>query len=324
MDSSTISLDKYDVADLPQGKSLVRASFLTLRDGSDLSIPIAAIRGERSGPQVCLVAAQHGDEWNGTHLCHELFEKIDPKDVNGSIIFIPVANPPAFVEKNRVGRLDNVDMNRVYQFQKGFRPTEQLARTLFDRIMVKSVAVVDLHTGGPGEYLPHVGCLETRRELAESLGLEYMILKAVESEGDLVRHSGSLGPACERNGVAALTVEMGRARAVQREISLKVGRGLLGMLEKLGVLNVGVAPSRPVSASVALSGKVPIKAGTGGVFTTAVDLGQQVAMGDEIGVVSEIMTGHKQSAVASNDGVILYLRREEMVSEGESLCHIAW
>ena len=117
MDRSTISLDKYDVADLPQGKSLVRASFLKLRDGSDLSIPIASIRGERSGPQACLVAAQHGDEWNGTHLCNELFEKIDPKDVSGSIIFIPIANPPAFVEKNRVGRLDNVDMNRVYQFQ---------------------------------------------------------------------------------------------------------------------------------------------------------------------------------------------------------------
>jgi len=321
---ANVSLDEFDVADLSAGKSLVRASFLTLRDGSDLSIPIAVIKGERSGPQVCLLAAQHGDEWNGTHLCNELFEQIDPEDVNGSIVFIPIANPPAFVEKNRVGRLDNVDMNRVYQFQKGFRPTEQLARTLFERIMVNSDVVVDLHTGGPGEYLPHVGCLESRGELAESLGLQYMILKAIESEGDLVRHSGSLGPACERHGVAALTVEMGRARAVQKEISHEVGQGLLRILERVGVLKVGVAPSGPASASAVLSGKVPVKAGTGGVFTAAVTLGQRVAKGDEIGVVSEIMTGVMQTAVASHDGVILYLRREEMVSEGESLCHIAW
>jgi uncharacterized protein len=60
-------------------------------------IPVTVIRGAKSGPRLYLTAAIHGDEVNGVQIVREVIDHVDPKDLRGTIVAVPVVNRFGFV-----------------------------------------------------------------------------------------------------------------------------------------------------------------------------------------------------------------------------------
>ena len=125
-----------------------------LRHGSSLTMPAIVISDGRDTPRMVLVGGQHGDEWNGPWILHQLAAALDPDDVRGTLIILPIANPLAFNEARRVSAVDNVDLNRTYGDGKPRKPTEHLGELLWVSLFSQTDYLIDLHSGGPGEYLP--------------------------------------------------------------------------------------------------------------------------------------------------------------------------
>src|SRR5690606_31474234 len=78
-----------------------------------LPIPIASIKNG-SGPTILLMAGSHGDEYEGQVVLTRLFQSLSVDQVQGQIIFLPMANYPAAKAGARVSPLDQGNLNRLY------------------------------------------------------------------------------------------------------------------------------------------------------------------------------------------------------------------
>src|SRR4029078_7105688 len=84
-----------------------------LYDNTDISIPVEVIRGKLDGPTLFVSAAVHGDELNGVEICRRLLDLRQLKEINGTLLVIPIVNVFGF---NNLSRYlpDRRDLNRSF------------------------------------------------------------------------------------------------------------------------------------------------------------------------------------------------------------------
>ena len=106
-----------------------------------VAIPVTVVRGARRGPALFLTASIHGDELNGVGIVRDLLNDAPWADLCGTLIAVPVANVPAFLNQDR--RLpDRRDLNRAFPGSRRGSLTARLAHALFaNRLMVNSAHV---------------------------------------------------------------------------------------------------------------------------------------------------------------------------------------
>ncbi|RJQ33383.1 MAG: hypothetical protein C4562_00535 [Actinobacteria bacterium] len=284
-----------------------------LVDGSNISLPVALISNQ-DGPIVTIIAAQHGNEWNGSYVADTLYNSLILDDVVGRIIILPIANPPAFLQKGRVSSFDYIDMNRTFGFVKRRKPTEHLAKIIFEEFVLKSDYLVDLHSGGPGQYLPIVEVYNSKRiDLALSFNLD----KAMVVKKDV----GSIILNAEKNGVQSFSIEAGRALKINYDYAELLLKGLTNFLKATGVLK-----SKPVvkENQTLYKGKTVVPSTISGFFKTELKLGQKVKKGDVLAKIKPFFKSEPTEIINTTNGTVIYLRYEELISEGESIVHIAY
>ena len=129
----------------------------------DHLIPLTILVGPRAQPGRGLAAfgATHGDEYEGPIALAHLRREIDPADVLGRIILVPVLNRPAFAAGARSSvRDDRVNLNRAFVAAAGQDPslagiTHRIADFVRSRIFPMVDVVIDLHAGGDvAEFAP--------------------------------------------------------------------------------------------------------------------------------------------------------------------------
>ena len=100
--------------------------------GSDaaLDIPVVVVHGARPGPVLALVAGAHGTEYASIVALEELIENLDPAEVSGTVILVPLLNTPSFERKvPHVNPVDGKSMNRFYpERPTGRRPSARSTR----------------------------------------------------------------------------------------------------------------------------------------------------------------------------------------------------
>ncbi|MDH5200931.1 MAG: succinylglutamate desuccinylase/aspartoacylase family protein, partial [Candidatus Bathyarchaeota archaeon] len=93
--------EKIEVGDVTVGKGgfgkgVIRGIELVNNVGVD--IPVMAMNGADDGPVLLLMSTQHGIEIQGIEVIRRVMrEEVDPGELRGAIIGIPVGNPLAFV-----------------------------------------------------------------------------------------------------------------------------------------------------------------------------------------------------------------------------------
>ena len=293
-------------------KRSVRLNLFAAQDGSIVTLPVGIVAGRGSGPIVTVVAGQHGDEWNGVYVCHRLFEICQYADMQGTLVLVPVANPQAFAQRSRVSSIDHVDMNRSYGSPSGGKSTEHVSRLLMKHIYAKSGYVVDLHTGGSGEYSPNVGVVDqSRLQEAAALGLPYAVV--VDTD-----HT-SLMPALERRSIPAITVQMGTSLHIDKDNCELLVAGIINFLRYLGALR-GEAES--LGLPVLFAGKELVTAPAPGVFEAVARLGEAVEEGQLLGQVTPLFSSGPLPVHAGSAGVVFYIHRHQIVAEEDELFHI--
>lgn len=302
-----VNIRSFKVEKGKRRKEVLRLEVFKLRDGSPLSIPCVYLSGDEDGSTVCIVAGHHGNEWMGVYIAHLIASQLEVEDVRGALVVIIAANPLAFSEGSRVSALDYIDLSRVYDSPFRRKPTEHLGQLLSEVVFSKVDLVIDLHSGGPGEYLPHL-IIDDLKLLNEA---RYMGIRHV-----LVARSAK----SSSFGAKVLTIEAGGCKKIDEDMGREIARGIRSYLVKIGVLRGELIEAEEIRV---LKRKRLVPAPAPGLFSPLVKLGQEVSMGSKLGKLTKLMTRDELKIESPTRGAVLYLRGEPMVSEGETLVQIA-
>lgn len=309
-----LSIGELDTfAEHAAGRQRLQVVVRQLSDGSFLTMPAAVLSDGRSSPRMVLVGGQHGNEWNGTWILHSLANLLDPDDVHGTLVILPIANPLAFNEGRRVPAIDSIDLNRTYGGGRPRKPTEHLGMLLWDSLFSRTDFLIDVHSGGPGEYLPFASTPgSTNLELARALNLHFI-------HTPKQTHSGFLVDTCQEAGVHAVLIEVGGGRTLDKQYHQAVIDGIVNLLRAVEMLagdpHCGREPYIFVEKDI-------VPAPCAGFYQPVVELGERVTQGDRVGTIVPILAEEGFDVTAPRSGIVLYRRREVAVGEQDSLIHI--
>ena len=115
-------------------------------DGSPIETPVVVVRGRDAGPVLCLTAATHGDELNGVEIVRRTLASIEPDDLSGTVIGVPIVNLLGFSRGSRY-LPDRRDLNRYFPGNPDGSLASRIAHGFFTDIVRHCERLVDFHTG---------------------------------------------------------------------------------------------------------------------------------------------------------------------------------
>src|SRR5262252_3738005 len=90
------------------------------------NIPVIVINGEKRGPILALVSSAHGTEYTSIIAIEKLINLLDPSQIAGTVILVPLVNIQSFEQKvPHVNPIDNKSMNRFYPGKSDGTQTER-------------------------------------------------------------------------------------------------------------------------------------------------------------------------------------------------------
>jgi hypothetical protein len=210
-------------------------------------VPAIVVNGRSDGPTLLLSAAIHGPELTGTEVIRQVCrEVINPEQLRGAIIALPIANPYAYRAVSWFNPEDGYNLNRVFPGSAGGWLTSRLAYAIMENAVKQSNAIIDFHTScGPQlvwsilEYDEEKLDLYRRsKELADAFGLGI-----VEQETKNMPHrAGAITEAAAELNIPAMTVELEIWRRIIPS-SVEVGvRGALNVMRKLDMIDGKIEP----------------------------------------------------------------------------------
>jgi uncharacterized protein len=250
----------------------------TLASGRELFIPLHRLAGNASGPTLGLSAVVHGDEPLTNEVVRQVLTSIDPAELRGTILAVPIANPLAFEALTRHTPIDQLDLNRNFPGSASGWLSEQIAHVLGTRFVSQLDVHVDLHTGGVFPTVDYVYIFDKSRELSIAFGSRFLFEPANPYQGTFAL------PAAAR-GIPFFTAEVGGGSFLDSHYIAHGVRGVKNVLKQLGMLAGEV--ERPAEQTIVTEMAV-IRPRVGGVLYPEIGLdrlGQEVSGGTLLGRV---------------------------------------
>src|SRR5258708_30005641 len=236
----------------------------TLASGSELFFPLHRLAGRAPGLTLGLSAVVHGDEPLTNEVIRQVLSRIDPVELRGTILAVPVANPLAFESLSRHTPIDMLDMNRNFPGSPTGWLSEQMAHVLATRFVSQLDAHLDLHTGGVFPTVDYVYIFDKSRELSMAFGSRYVFEPTQPYQGTFAV------PAREK-GIPFFTAEVGGGSFLDAHYIEHGVRGVMNVLKQLGMIDGEVV--RPPQQTIVTEMAV-IRPRLGGMLYPAIGLDQ--------------------------------------------------
>lgn len=302
-------------------------------DGSPVELPVAMIRGRQPGPTLYLQAGLHGDELTGIDVCRRVLAELDPERLSGTVVSVPLANPPAHRSRTR-GAVNEergpIDANRVFPGSEGGLLTERIVHTLFHEFVLQADLALDLHSALDGcNILPFVyidpdddssGTLDRREAAARAFGTPYLYYKGRGQKLGTSDMSRSLRSQADAAGIPSFSAEMGESRQVTAAYVPIGVRGVHNVLRHLGIEPGEVEPPEAQRAfrTITLA-----HADAGGALRWHVDLGDEVTSGQPIAELVDLFGAGVETVSAPTDGFVLRRMLFGSIATGAEVAWIA-
>jgi len=306
-------------------------------DGSPISIPVVATRGTADGPVLWLTGLVHGDEFNGAVAALQSVTSLHPQDFSGMVVCTPIANPLAYLARQRVSFTDNLDIDQQFPGVRTGITTQRTAYRLFSMIQTHATHVISFHSvGAPmmsNAYAVFKRAPDVNRDveretarIALAFGTQVTCMVDVATAtGELPGQlAGSLDRACMQAGIPSFMAEIGGGARLQPESTAQGIRGVRNVMRFLRML----PPDEPRSDSepeamkpVVITKRQFLTADKGGLWETAVKPGGIVSKGGLIGRLGSWL-GESMEIRASQDVYIILLRANPAVYEGDRLAFV--
>ena len=283
--------------------------------GTPVAVPARVVRGEADGPTVCVMAAVHGDEINGTGIVRELIIGEHLALTRGTVILVPVVNILGFERQSRY-MPDRRDPNRSFPGSPDGSLTTRFAHAIFERIIRKCDYGIDLHCAAIRRTnYPNVRADASNREvlrIARAFGAE-LIIAAQGPEGSLRR-------AATESGCATIILEAGEPWKVESGVMEYGVRGVVSVLSELGMVETEAYCPR---FQTVVDKTTWLRASEGGFLGFHVSPGDFVEEGDPVCTQTTLL-GHDPVMIeAPASGYVLGMTTLPTVVPGDPICHLA-
>ncbi|WP_318013921.1 succinylglutamate desuccinylase/aspartoacylase family protein [Oscillatoria salina] len=281
-----------------------------------ISLPVTVVHGIEPGPKLWLSAAIHGDELNGVEIIHQVLSKVNPQELRGTLIAVPVVNVFGFIEQSRY-LPDRRDLNRSFPGSATGSLASRLACLFMKEIVSRCTHGIDLHTASHHRInLPQIRAnlddSETYR-CAKAFGAPIII--------HATTRDGSLRQAATRRGIPILLYEAGEALRFDPE-AIRVG--VEGILRVMNVLEMYSVPHLlPPKNPQEVSESKWIRASRSGILHLKISLGDFV---DKKQILCSINDAFGETSVkirAGVRGIVIGHTQNPLVNQGDGIVHLA-
>lgn len=289
--------------------------------GGDLYIPVIVINGMQDGPVLWVNGAIHGDEPEGPLAIQMLVAEVDPSNLKGALVCVPVVNVSAFEAQQRGNPFDGFtyDMNRIYPGKPDGYPSERVAYAHYEQMIEIADMEVSIHSGGAHSYLAQAlfyGHAGPSLEMAQAMGPGWdLFLRALST-------SGSPMAAMAGKGKAALTVELGGICSTLPNEFLYNGRtlkaALLNIMRHCHMIEGQAAYCETWNIGVQRT----VLCGVGGFFVPkeGVKYRTPIAKGTVIAEIRDLYGNVLEEVKAPADGQIFGMRTMPCCLPGDWAC----
>ena len=280
-------IERLDVDALEAGKiHYLYFESVEMGSGQHWYIPVLVAKGAEPGKRILLIAGVHGDELTPVATVHEVFRKLDPTKLAGSVIAIVGVNRPGIESITREWPMKElgttwVNPNRIFPGKESGNTVQRQAWLVMERLLKGNADVaVDMHTGGNGADFALF--IFAYADDPESLQLaELFPVDQIKLDPGL---EGTLEYALVKAGIPALTLELGGPRGFEPDMVRAGVEGIENVLAHYGV--TGEEVSRTAKSVDAFRGNalVDVVADTGGFVEYLVELNDPVEEGQALAI----------------------------------------
>jgi len=303
--------------------------YLAVPAGVDAAtnIPVVVVNGERHGPVLALVSGAHGTEYTSIIAIEKLINLLDPSQIAGTVILVPLVNIPSFEQKvPHVNPIDNKSMNRFYPGKADGTQTERASLVITTQVIDRCDYLIDYHGGDLDESLrPYAYWAPTgkqaqdqeSKEMVLAFGLDHIIIWR-DRPTDLAA-TRYLDNTSTARGKPSMVVEAGYAGTVEPDDVALLVNGTFSTMRALKMLP---GEPRPVENPVWLDRVVDVLSDGPGIWYPLVRRGTYVQEGMKIGFVTDYFGKLILEARAPVSGVILHINAVPSLKKGDNIADI--
>lgn len=294
------------------------------RPFSNVCSPVTVVRGYKPGPVLAVLAGEHGCEYCGIAAAVKLCREIDPEDISGTVIVVPVVNILSFEARSLfVTPLDMVNIYTTYPGDSNGSITHSMAKAIFDEIVLKANYVIHLHGGDANEglvpftYYAITGNRkvdEVSEAMARSFPVDYVypMLEGKVREESLqaapkgtsytTSVEGTIYREASIRGIPGTMSEIGRDGKIEPEL---VEKHYTGVLNAMRYLKMREGEPELHASARKLKNAVLVSARKGGLFQPLVEIGAMLKKDQVIGEIVALNGEVVETLKSPIDGVLV-------------------
>jgi len=288
-----------------------------LSDHTPVTMSVQVLHGAKPGPTMFVSAAVHGDEVIGVEIVRRLLRAPALAGLKGTLLAVPIVNAFGFMNHSRY-LPDRRDLNRSFPGNSSGSLAARLANLFLREIVLRSNVGIDLHSAAIHRTnLPQIRVVPGKPRtlaLAEAFGAPLILMSAMRE--------GSLRQIAAKQDIDVLLYEAGEGLRFD-EHAVRTGvTGILRVMRHLGMVS-GKQITKPRANAVRSSSSTWLRAPAGGLLRTFKTIGEEVAAGDVLGVISDPFGEKETEIVAEAPGLLIGRTNLPIVNEGDGLFHVA-
>ncbi|MFN8484434.1 MAG: succinylglutamate desuccinylase/aspartoacylase family protein [Anaerolineae bacterium] len=302
------------------GQSAKTVLELTLA-GVATKMPLFVFNGAYPGPTLVVTSGVHAAEYVAIHTTYRLARELDAAQLYGQVVIAPIVSMTSFAKRAiYLAPPDDKNLNRQFPGDPNGSYAQQLADWIFQNLIRRADAYIDLHGGDLNEALVPFSILrrtdstdvyERSMALAQAFGLPNIIVSVV---------GGSTTSAAAEAGIPAVLAEVGGQGLWSAADCQEMYDGLQRAVAHLGVTR---APAPPATAPArVLNEFVWMRASHDGLWYPAVNIGDTVVQGQQIGHIDDFLGNTVEVATSPVTGVVMFLVSTLAMNNGDPLLGI--
>jgi predicted deacylase len=290
-------------------------------------IPVVVVNGAKPGPVLALVTGAHGTEYVSIIAVEKLIGELDPAQVSGTVILLPLVNIASFEQKvPHVNPIDNKSMNRYYPGKMDGTQTDRVLYMITKDVVDHCDYLIDYHGGDldeslrPYAYWGAVGKEaqdKTSKQMVLAFGLDHIIIWSERpTDPNATRY---LDNTASVRGKPSIVVEAGHAGTVESDDVAVLVNGTLSTMRYLKMI-----PGEPhfIENPVWLAKVVDVLSDGPGIWYPYVKRGTYVQEGMKLGKITDYFGKVIQEPRAPVSGVALHVNAVPSLKKGDNIADI--
>jgi len=291
------------------------------------NIPVVVVNGAKPGRVLALVSGAHGTEYVSIIAIEKLIAKLDPAELTGTVILVPLVNIASFEQKvPHLNPIDNKSMNRFYPGKADGTQTERASYLITKQVVEPCDYLIDYHGGDldeslrPYAYWGPTGHPEqdhVSKEMVLAFGLDHIIIWSERpTDPNSTRY---LDNTATVRGKPSIVVEAGHAGTFETDDLNLLVDGTLSTMRALKML-----PGEPrfIENPVWIEKLSDVLADGPGIWYPLVKRGTYVSAGMKLGTITDYFGKVIAEPRAPVSGVVLHVNAVPSLKKGDNIADL--